>query len=114
MSLRSLSNTNILSWHDSTKLDQLTLHLSAKIKIYSNGTFGEIKDITSVTTYATVYTTGVEYVNDSSACGFDIRENNQSAAIWGAGDINCYLLINGAIKLKTSRVTLDSEYFLRN
>ncbi len=110
---RSGSNYVIRNFNISKKLGgkpDITQYLSAKVKVYSNGSFRSIEDVQSITTYVQGYTPGIDYDADMASTGFDISSDGVSATIWGGGNIKYYLLIEGGMKLFEYRIDIEGIF----
>lgn len=88
----------------------ITLYLSAKVKVYSEGSFRSIEDVQSITTYVQGYAPGIDYSADDASTGFDINSDGRSATIWGGGNIKYYLFIEGGMKLFEDRVDIEGVF----
>ncbi|WP_165613123.1 hypothetical protein [Paramaledivibacter caminithermalis] len=113
-SLANKSGTeDTFEWDKTKKHGLLTQHLNARVTVYAHGSFGQIQKVKKVHTYATGYSGGINYVPDPNACGSDISSDKQSAKIYGAGDIEYYLIISGGLKLTTKRAKISGTYKIR-
>lgn len=88
----------------------LNLYLKAKVKVYTHGSFREIVDVRNISTYIEGYSPGIDYDADSSSNGFDISSDHQSVDVWGGGDMEYYLLIDGMLKLYEKRFEIETTY----
>lgn len=55
---------------------------------------------------------GLDYKNDSHACGSEVAEDGQSVKVWGAGDLEQSILIGGFLKLRTRRLSIEHTFQL--
>lgn len=104
------SNTSSFNWSTSENHGYLKQYLSARIETYRNGSFGQINSVNSIHTYAEGYNQGVTYTPDPYSCGSEISSDKQSVYIYGSGDIERYLMIEGVFKLYTKRAKLSGTY----
>ncbi len=83
--------------------------LYAKIKVYTNGSFGQIKDCSEYTTF-TGFTYGFGWNEDYMT--HRIASNGQSVKITCEGTLDYYLLVNSVLRVYSQPIEMTINYSL--